>query len=123
MFLMSIIYTLGQLILLTMNLDHYDFDTKSNFLSFEFYSSGPKGKIKKIIQFKKIIASGAQNDIYNLAFGDYNETEDKIDDLVISNNKDSEKVLATIAEAVVSFTDEYPEALVFCAGKYAVTDK
>jgi len=99
-----------------MNLDCYDLDTKSNFLSFEFHSSGPKGKIKKIIQFKKLIAPDTQNGIYNLAFGDYNEAADKIDDLVVSNNKDSEKVLATVATAVVYFTDEYPDALVFVQG-------
>lgn len=99
-----------------MHLDRYDLDTKSNFLSFEFHSVGPKGKIRKIIQFKKLVAPDSKNDIYNLAFGDYHESEDRIDDLAVSNNKDSEKILATVAAAVISFTDKHPDALVFARG-------
>jgi len=99
-----------------MNLNSYDLDTKSNFLSFEFYSEGPKGKIKKVIQFRKLIVPGAENDIYNLAFGDLNEEEGTIDDLVVSDNKDSEKVLATVATAVMSFMKENPDVWVFAQG-------
>src|SRR5258706_7276396 len=99
-----------------MNLNIYDLDTKSNFLSFEFYSEGPKGKIKKIVQFRKLLVHNSQNDIYNLAFGDFNEEEGKIDDLVVSDNKDPEKVLATVATAVLSFMKQNPGAWVFAQG-------
>ncbi|MFM9837595.1 MAG: DUF6934 family protein [Cyclobacteriaceae bacterium] len=55
-------------------------------------------------------------EVYNLGFGDFDEEKDGIDDLVISNNKDSQKILATVAAAVVSFTDLYPEVQVFATG-------
>ena len=99
-----------------MNLISYDLTSADNLLSFAFYSEGPKGRIKKIIQFRKLIVPDSQNDIYNLAFGDLNEKENKIDDLIVSDNKDSEKVLATIGSAVVLFTSAYPSTLIFAQG-------
>ena len=51
-----------------------------------------------------------------MAFGDYNESKDRIDDLIVSDNKDSEKILMTVATAVVSFTDEHRDILVFARG-------
>lgn len=99
-----------------MNLDSYDLDTKPDFLNFEFFSEGPKGRIKKIIQFRKVIALDFPDPIYNLGFGDFNEEEGRIDDLVVSNNEDSEKVLATVAAAVALFADNHPGALVFAQG-------
>lgn len=74
------------------------------------------GRIKKVIQFRRVIAPHSSNPIYNLGFGDFNEEESKIDDLIVSNNKDSEKVLVTVAAAVTLFTDKYPNALVFAQG-------
>ncbi len=95
-----------------MNLDTYNLGSKPGFLSFEFTSEGPKGKIRKIIQFNKIIG---QNNTYNLGFGDSDE-EGNMDDLVVSNNKDSQKILVTVATSVIIFTDNYPNALVLAQG-------
>jgi hypothetical protein len=39
-----------------------------------------------------------------------------IDDTVITNNGDSEKVLATVAATLYTFTDKFPEAMVFASG-------
>ncbi len=99
-----------------MNLDTYDLDYKPDFLSFEFFSEGPKGRIKKFIQFEKIIAPEIQNEIYNLSFGDYNDAKGRIDDLVVSDNKDAEKVLNTVVTAIILFTDEYPNVSVLTQG-------
>jgi hypothetical protein len=99
-----------------MNLEHYDLEAKAGFLQFEFSSVGPKGTITKVIQFRKLVTPESQDEIYNLAFGDYDQTEKRIDDLVVSNNKDSEKILATVATAVVVFTDKHPNVLVFARG-------
>jgi hypothetical protein len=99
-----------------MNLDHYKFDADSKLLSFEFISEGPKGRIKKIIQFTKLTAPYSTEPIYNLGFGDYNEAKGKIDDLVVSNNGDSEKILATVAAGVILFLEMYPNAQVFAQG-------
>lgn len=39
-----------------------------------------------------------------------------IDDTVISNNGDSEKVLATVVATVYAFTDKYPGAWIYATG-------
>ena len=55
-------------------------------------------------------------DFYNLAFGDRDPITGEIDDKVVSNNGDMEKVLATIVAAVYSFTDRFPEAWIYAEG-------
>lgn len=52
------------------------------------------------------------SEIYNLGFGDYNSTKKTMDDLVVTDNKDAQKVLLTVASAVLNFTDKYPNSLV-----------
>lgn len=54
--------------------------------------------------------------LYNLAFGDKAPETGEIDDKVISNNGDSEKVLATVVATVYAFTDKYPDAWVYATG-------
>jgi len=53
---------------------------------------------------------------YNLAFGDKDLLTGEIDVTVVSNNGDSEKVLATIVSAVYAFTDREKEAWVYATG-------
>ncbi len=79
---------------------------------FEFVSEGPNGRIPKLIEFTE---TNLKN-FYNLAFGDKDEKTGKINDKVISNNNDTDKVLATVASAVLAFTDKYPEAWVYATG-------
>lgn len=54
--------------------------------------------------------------MYNLGFGDKNPETGEVDDLSISNNGDSDKVLATVVATVFAFTDKHPEAMVYAAG-------
>jgi hypothetical protein len=51
-----------------------------------------------------------------LAFGDKDIEAGDIDDKVISNNGDSEKVLATVVATVYAFIDKYPnvQGLLLC---------
>ena len=79
---------------------------------FEFISEGPKGKISKLIEFTETNLK----DFYNLAFGDKDETTGRINDSIVSNNNDTEKVLATVVSAVFAFTDKYPDAWVYATG-------
>nr|WP_257670946.1 hypothetical protein [Parapedobacter tibetensis] len=81
-------------------------------MHYEFISVGPKGRIRKIVEFS---ATNIEN-VYNLAFGDYDETMDSINDKSITNNGDSQKVLATVASTVYAFTSKYPNAWVFATG-------
>jgi hypothetical protein len=98
-----------------MKLPRYQLKTSETLWTFEFISEGPRGKIPKLIQFNETNLKG----VYNLAFGDKDETTGKIDDLVISNNGDSEKVLATVIASVYAFTDKYPDAYIYATGSTA----
>jgi hypothetical protein len=95
-----------------MKLPKYVLSSGENLITFEFISTGTNGKITKIIQFSKTNIE----DVYNLAFGDKDVLTGKIDDTVVSNNGDSDKVLATITDAVLAFTDKYPNAFVYATG-------
>lgn len=79
---------------------------------FEFVSIGPKGRITKLVTFTETNLKG----FFNLAFGDKDDESGKINDIVVTNNQDTEKVLATVVSAVFAFTDKYPEAWVYATG-------
>ena len=79
---------------------------------FEFVSVGTKGQIHKIVQFTETNLK----DIYNLGFGDKDHKTGAIDDSVITNNGDSQKVLATVASTVYAFTDKHPDAWIYTTG-------
>jgi hypothetical protein len=57
---------------------------------------------------------------YNLGFGDQDPITGDLDDLVITNNGDGEKVLATVAMTLFTFTTRYPNAKVYIAGSTEV---
>jgi hypothetical protein len=94
-----------------MKLDHYELIVGHDLFSFEFVSEG-KCKVIKGIDFQKMHLSN----LYNLAFGDINLDTGELDDLVVTNNGDAEKVLATIVAAVYAFTEKHPEAWVYATG-------
>ena len=79
---------------------------------FEFISEGYKGEISKIVKFSETSLGG----MYNLAFGDKKVGKEEIDDTVVSNNGDSEKVLATVVDAVYAFTEYHPDTWVYATG-------
>ncbi len=58
--------------------------------------------------------------IYNLGFGDYDKLGNRIDDKIVTNNGDSQKVLATVVSTVYSFTGKYPESWFFATGSTEV---
>jgi len=89
-------------------------DISTNATVFEFTSSGPKGEIRKIIQFTATKA----HRVFNLAFGNIRE-DGSIDDVTTNDNKDRDKILATIASVVVEFTERYPDRYVFFTGSSA----
>ena len=79
---------------------------------FEFMSEGTKGQIPKLIKYSETNLK----DMYNLAFGDKNPDTGDIDDKVVSNNGDSEKVLATVVATIYAFFDKYPDSWIFATG-------
>ena len=95
-----------------MNQQQYQLKANDNLTTYEFLSEGPRGKIVKLIQF----TTTNYKDVFNLAFGDKDGETGKIDDKVISNNADSEIVLATVVSAVYAFTDKNPESWIYATG-------
>lgn len=95
-----------------MELPKYPLTSSDKMMTFEFISEGEKGLIHKLVKYESTNLKG----LYNLAFGDKNLGTEKIDDKVISNNGDSEKVLATVVATVYAFTDKYPEAWIYAKG-------
>jgi hypothetical protein len=98
-----------------MKLPKYEIEAEDSLEVFEFVSIGNKGNILKLIKFSETALKG----FYNLAFGDKDLLTGEIDDKVVSNNGDSEKVLATIVSAVYAFTDKKNEAWVYATGSTA----
>jgi hypothetical protein len=92
--------------------DRYEFRIELEGQKFRFFSEGPKGKIEKMVYYTKT----RRENIYNLGFGDYNESIDDFDDRVVTNNGDSQKVLATVASSLFTFTDRYPDAAIIASG-------
>ena len=95
-----------------MKLPRYELEAEKSLMIFEFVSEGPKGRIPKIVKFSETNLKG----LYNLAFGDKNLETGEINDNIVSNNSDSEKVLATVVAAVYGFTDRYPNSWVYATG-------
>ncbi|MDB4873096.1 MAG: hypothetical protein JWL97_4100 [Gemmatimonadales bacterium] len=96
-----------------MNLSHYTYFARNNFKEYEFYSEGPKGRIKKVVMFTKM-----QDDlaIYNLAFGDEDPETGVVSDLVTTDNKDTAMVLATVANTILDFCDRYGDHYIYARG-------
>ena len=97
-----------------MNYEKYsDYRYTDDYSVFVFVSTGKKGAIpKKIIFTYRPTELG---NFYNLAFGDVNENG-KLDDYIISNNGDRNKILATIFTVVDLYTKKYPERWIVFRG-------
>jgi len=95
-----------------MNFDKYPVTVGATSMVYEFVSEGSKGKILKLV----IYSETHLHNFYNLGFGDKDEVTGKINDSVVTNNGDSEKVLATVASTLYEFTNRFPEAMIFATG-------
>jgi hypothetical protein len=76
-----------------------------------FISNGPRGQIKKVVQFQPL----QRKNIFNVGFGDLTPTG-TIDDKTESNNDDIVKVLATVIHIIQNFLAANPNAKVFFTG-------
>lgn len=95
-----------------MKLPRYELKAEKSLMVFEFTSEGPKGQISKLIKFSETALKG----FYNLAFGDKNLETGDINDTIVSNNGDSDQVLATVVSAVYVFTELKNQAWVYATG-------
>lgn len=92
--------------------NHYDLDTSKDFQTYEFVSQGLNGNITKVVSYYEINIKG----FYNLGFGDKDPITGFVSDLTVSNNGDSQKILATVAATLYTFTNKYPSATIIASG-------
>ena len=90
----------------------YESNASEGSTTFEFVSEGPKGSVTKIVRYNEINLKG----FYNLGFGDEDAITGYVSDTSVTNNNDSQKVLATVAATLYVFTNEYPDATVIATG-------
>ena len=95
-----------------MNLERYQYFTNEDFEDYEFFSEGPNGRIKKVVHFSKIQG----RDEYNLGFGDEDLKTGEISDSVVTNNKDRDIVLATVACTIIDFSNHHHNPFIFARG-------
>ena len=81
---------------------------------YEFYSEGPNGKIKKVVEYFQF--KDMQAEVFNLSFGDWDSATHCINDLATTNNGDRDKVLATVAATVIQFMEIHPNAILIATG-------
>src|SRR6266487_4487225 len=97
-----------------MKLATYPFIKRPESYYYEFYSQGPNGSIKKVVEYFRLQKLEAE--VFNLAFGDWDEDNHQINDMFISNNADRDKVLATVAATVNDFMKDHPDAIIVATG-------
>ena len=83
-----------------MNNEHYLLDRDENLTAYYFVSEGNKGSIQKGVFFQLV---DEEEQLYNLAFGDWDDTAGYLDDTARTDNGDTQKVLNTVAIAVIDF--------------------
>jgi hypothetical protein len=96
-----------------MNEESYNYEKGPEIYYYEFYSDGPNGKIKKMVQFQQI---SSDEEIFNLGFGDVNTESGQVNDLSVSNNQDTRKILSTVAKTVLEFIQDHPNAIIMARG-------
>jgi len=86
-----------------MKIKGYPLEQNEDATQFVFFSVGNRGRI-----MKAIVISPYDRHRWNLAFGDVGP-DLEIDDRVTTNNNDVAKVLGTVAQAAMLFSERYPE--------------
>lgn len=94
-----------------MELDRYLVISDDRHESYHFLSKGPNGTIKKMVAYQDV-----GDNIYNLAFGDWDEYKKRINGMARTNNSDRQKILRTVASTVIDFFKHHPKAIVFAKG-------
>lgn len=102
-----------------MHLDSYKLLARQDMLRFEFYSDGPKGLLKKEIEFTKLYAMDRITSAYSISLLDMDIFGNYVRDKVATSNGDGDKVFATVAKAIIQFSNMYPKALIHAQGSTA----
>ena len=76
----------------------------------EFYSHGKNGVILK----RAIFTCIGPKDVYSLGFGSVEN--DEINDMSITDNGDRDRILVTIYDIILRYTQKYPERWIYFEG-------
>ena len=95
-----------------MRLEHYEVEISEQEFTFEFDSEGPKGRIRKMIQFSPF----ENENIFNLGFGDKNLETGDFDDAAVTDNGDTEEVLSTVAHVTYLFSESLYGIWIYATG-------
>ncbi|WEK38018.1 MAG: hypothetical protein P0Y53_10950 [Candidatus Pseudobacter hemicellulosilyticus] len=80
-----------------------------------FFVSVGREQLVKVVEYAYVgVKEGRLT--YNLGFGTYGATEDKLLDIDLSNNGDAYRVLNTVLSTVPHFLCHYPGAMIMVAG-------
>ncbi len=79
-----------------MNVPKYEVTYSPSDEFYTFVSIGKKGEIVKAVQIQEF-----QQNIFNLGFGDLDPNTNAVNDKIISNNGDTEVVLATVISIAI----------------------
>jgi hypothetical protein len=82
----------------------YPFKRKSEIHHYEFISEGPKGSIRKAVKFDRL--GDFEEEVFNLSFGDWDEKQNNINVVIISNNGDRDKILAAVLAITILLSNE-----------------
>jgi hypothetical protein len=110
-----------------MQIEKYKTESTVDSLIYTFESVGER-IIQKVVMYSKIenpktVSLEENTIVFNLAFGDWDLETDELNDQVESKNKDTEKVLATVANTAFEFWEEYPDANIFFRGSQPLGEK
>jgi len=99
--------------LVPVNLERYEYKIKPTYKEYFFFSEGPGGRIRKVVLF---VLFNNTPPSYNLILGDWNNNDKCIDHRVVTNNRDTEKVLATVWAIIMEFTNIFGDVVINIEG-------
>ncbi|WP_346320222.1 hypothetical protein [Chitinophaga sp. YIM B06452] len=99
-----------------MPLERYEFSANGDFTEFEFWSEGPRGRIRKVVRYARLNERIDGETLHSLSFGDPLELGDQNMYHARSNNGDRDKILATVAFTALEFALRHPEGKILIRG-------
>jgi len=100
-----------------MEWERYDIEEGGDGQTYYFNSDGPNGIIRKTVRFQHWPKFG-QN-VFNLFLGDYEESMDRANDSIVSNNRDYKVILNSVAWCIDKFVNSHPQAIFLIRGSTA----
>jgi len=98
------------------NIEKYKVNCINEGINYYFFSIGEKGCLKMEAQFIKSPVVR----IYQFRFGVIENTTGVIDEYIVPNNNDTNKILNTIVWILYNFTNRFPECLIRFSGSTKV---